>query len=277
MATQLVERPDLSRRTALSKSEISTGEWCGIQGYYSRAEPRPWNVTPEMKFGSCLDAAVEIAVKALRADQPIPVATCLAAATEVAQREELDVDLNEIEDAIHQFGVVIAPRYKWETALSQHTIRVEIDGLGACEGHPDFILGDLIKDVKAKGKSVSNNDIWFGSELPFYALIRERETGEPVKHIGYWVWLRQVSPKWQDITVEVNADVLAEGMARARRQLHLRRLIDTVKERGADPAEFFVGPKFDSKCLDCAWRDVCETGQRRVRRLAKEGELDAAA
>ncbi len=273
--TQLVVRPDLTTRTALSKSEISLGEWCGIQGFYARTAPRKWIVTPDMTFGSCIDAAVELAITALRAGQPIPVDKCLAAAAEVALRDEAEVNFDEVEEAIHQFGVVIAPMYDWSNALLQHTIRVNIDGLGDCEGHPDIIVGDLILDVKAAGKAKTEDGIYFSPELAFYALIRERETGDPVRHVGYLVWVRTQRPKWQPIVVPVTADLLAEGMTHARRQVHQRKLIDTVFAKGADPAEFFGGPKFDTKCLTCAWADLCVTGQRRLRRLAPEGEVNA--
>ncbi len=270
MATQIVERPDLSRRTALSKSEISTGTWCELQGYYSRTDPKPWNPSPEMTFGSSLDAAVEIAVTALRAGMAVPVERCLAAAAEVAQRDDQPVDLDEIEDAVHQFIVAIAPNYDWSIAMTQHAVTVVIDGLGECNGHPDLILGPLIKDVKSAGRAKNADDIYFGSELGFYALLRMRETGEVVTHVGYLTWLRLKKPMWQDLTVEVTDDLLAEAMTRARRQLHLRKLADTVAAKGADPTLFFDGPRFDKKCLECAWLGDCSVGQRRFRRLAQE-------
>lgn len=274
--TGLVTRPDLTTRTALSKSEISTGEWCGIQGFYARTQPRKWNVTPEMTFGSAIDACVELAVKALRAGQAIPHEIFQRVGAEIAVKDDNPVDLDELTKAMRQFENAVAPMFDWSNALLQHTISVEIDGLGACEGHPDIICDDLILDVKAKDKSVNENAIRFSSELPFYAVIRMRETGDPITRIGYLVWVRTQSPKWQAVTVDVTDDVLAEGMARARRQVNLRRLIDTVASRGADPAEFFKGPAFDSKCLTCAWADICETGQRRLRVLAPQEEREAA-
>lgn len=271
----IVTRPDLSKRTSLSKSEIGTGTWCELSGYHARINPRPWSPTPEMTFGSALDAAVEIAVVALRSGQAIPIDRCLAAAAEVALRDEAEINLDEIEIAVEQFGAVIAPAYDWSQAKTQHTIRVEIDGLGECEGHPDLILGDLILDVKAAGRAKNEDDIYFGSELGFYALIRERETGDPVRHVGYLSWLRLKKPMWQVLVVEVTPDLLAEAVTRARRQLHLRKLADTVAARGADPVLFFAGPKFDKKCLDCVFQDICEVGQRRVRRLGDKEELAA--
>jgi hypothetical protein len=270
MATALVERPDLSRRTALSKSEIGTGTWCELQGHYSRTDPRPWTVTEDMTFGSSLDAAVELAVKALRSDQPIPIERCLAAATEVSLRDDNPVNLDEIEIAIEQFGVVVAPHFDWSTALTQHTIRVPIDGLGECEGHPDLILADTILDVKAAGRAKSETDIYFGSELGFYALLRMRETGDPVTRVGYLTWIRTKKPMWQVLVVPVTDDLLAEAMTRARRQIHLRKLSDTVAAKGADPTLYFAGPKFESKCVSCSWSDGCEVGQRRLRRLTPE-------
>jgi CheY-like chemotaxis protein len=277
MATQLVQRPDLSRRTALSKSEISTGTWCELQGHYSRTDPKPWTPTPDMTFGSCLDAAVEMAIGFLRSGQTVQIERCLAAAAEVALRDDNPVNLDEIEVALEQFGVAIAPQYDWSHALTQHSITVEIDGLGECNGHPDIILTDLILDVKSAGRAKSEDDIYFGSELGFYALLRTRETGDPVRHVGYLTWLRLRKPLWQVLVVPVTDDLLAEAMTRARRQLHLRKLSDTVAAKGADPTLFFDGPRFDKKCLDCAWSAGCSVGQRRLRRLTETEGSDAIA
>lgn len=273
----IVTRPDLSKRTALSKSEISTGTWCELNGHYQRTIARPWTVTPEMTFGSALDAAVEIAVVALRSGQTVPIDRCLAAASEVALRDDAPIDLDEIEKAIEQFVIAVAPAYDWSTAKTQHTIRVEIDGLGECEGHPDLILGDLILDVKSAGRAKNEDDIYFGSELGFYALLRQRETGDPVRHVGYLTWIRTKRPMWQPLVVPVTDDLLAEGMTRARRQLHLRKLSDTVAAKGADPTLYFAGPKFDKKCVTCPYVDICEVGQRRLRRLGQEEVSELAA
>lgn len=266
----IVTRPDLSTRTALSKSELTTAYWCELQSFHSRSDPRPWKPTPDMTFGSCVDAAVEIAITALRSDQAIPIDRCLAAAAEVALRDDNPVNLDDVERAVEQFGIAVAPSFDWSEALTQHTIRVSIDGLGDCEGHPDVIVDGVILDVKASGKSKNEQAIVFAPELPFYVVIRERETGEPVERVGYLTWVRSQRPMWQVLTVDVTDDMRAEGMAYARRQIQRRRLIDTVAEKGANPDDFFSGPRFDSKCLDCAWRDVCATGQRRLRRLAPE-------
>lgn len=272
MGTALVQRPDLVGRTSLSKSEINTARFCELQAYHSRVSPRPWIVTPEMTFGSSLDAGIEVAVTALRADMAIPIDRCLAAATEVALRDDNPIELDEVENAIEQFGVAVAPRYDWTRAMTQHTIRVPLDGLGDCEGHPDLIVDDLILDVKSAGRAKTEADIYFGSELGFYALLRERETGERPRHVGYLTWLRLRKPLWQPLVVPVTDDLLAEGLTHARRQVHLRKLIDTVAAKGADPTLYFAGPRFDSKCLSCAWSADCEVGQRRLRRLGEKEE-----
>ena len=268
----IVQRPDLSHRTALSKSEISTGTWCELQAHYSRAQPRPWPVTESMTFGSAIDAAVEIAVTALRAGMSIPLDRCMAAATEVALRDDNPVSLDEVERAAELFGVSVAPEFDWSHAQTQQTVRVPIDGLGECEGHPDLLMPDPILDVKTSTRPKSEADVYFGSELGFYALLRERDTGEPVQRVGYLTWVRLKKPYWQVLVVDVTDDLRAEAMTRARRQLHIRKLSDTVSEKGADPALYFAGPRFDKKCLECAWQDVCEVGQRRVRRLGVEEE-----
>lgn len=266
----LVTRPDLSKRTALSKSEITTAYWCELQSFHARSDPRPWKPSPDMTFGSALDAAVEIAIVALRSEQAIPIDRCLAAATEMALRDDNPVNLDEVELAVEQFGVVVAPQFDWRTAQVQPTIRVSIDGLGECEGHPDIIVGSTILDVKAAGKAKSAESIYFAPELGFYVALRERETGEPLEKVGYLSWLRLKRPMWQVLVVDVTDDLRAEGMTYALRQIQRRKLIDTVAAKHADPTAYFSGPRFDSKCLDCAWNDVCEVGQRRLRRLVKE-------
>ena len=72
-------------------------------------------------------------------------------------------------------------------------------------------------DVKSAGRAKSEDDIYFGSELGFYALLRTRETGDPVRHVGYLTWLRLKRPMWQPLVVPVTDDLLAEAMTRARR------------------------------------------------------------
>lgn len=228
-----------------------------------------------MTFGSAIDAAVEIAIVALRSEQAIPIDRCLAAAAEVALRDDNPVDLDEIELAAEQFGVTVAPQFDWRTAKTQPTIRVSIDGLGECEGHPDIIVGSTVLDVKASGKAKNPESIYFAPELGFYVALRERETGEPLERVGYLTWIRVKRPLWQVLIVDVTDDLRAEGMAHARRQIQRRRLIDTVAAKNANPTDYFAGPRFDSKCLDCAWNDVCEVGQRRVRRLGHEEEAAA--
>ena len=133
MATQLVVRPDLSQRKALSKSEIATAYYCELQSFHARTDPRPWLVSPDMTFGLAMDAAVELTVIALRSGQTVAVDRCLAAAAEVALRDDNPIDLDEIEAAVEQFGLAIAPNFDWTHAQTQPTIRVPIDGLGDCE------------------------------------------------------------------------------------------------------------------------------------------------
>lgn len=260
---------------ALSKSEINVARFCEIAAFFRQTQKRDQITTADMTFGSGLDKAIELAITALRADQPIPVAKCLAVAAEKAQQDENEINLDEIEDAVHQFGIGIAPHYDWSHALLQHHIRLELNGIGDCDGYLDLVLPDLIVDVKTGKRAKSESDIYFTSELPFYAMLRERETGIRPKKVGYFTWLRLKKPLWQPLVVDVTDDLIAEGLTHARRQMHLRKFIDTVAQRGADPTVFFSGPRFDTKCLDCQYVDLCEVGQRRVARLKKEEGLAA--
>lgn len=267
-------RPDLSRRTALSKSEINTARFCETQAFYSRTDPRPWVLTPEMVFGSALDAAIELAVTAVRAGMPVPLTRCIAAGAAVAERDGQPVDLDELKFATEAFEMTVVPLFDWSNALTQHTIRVSLDGLGECEGHPDFVLGSTVLDCKSSTKAKSEADIYFAPEMGFYVALREAETGEPVEKVGYLTWVRLKRPYWQPLVMDVTDDLRAEGMAEAERQINRRRLMDVVAAKGADPSRYFSGPTYPKKCMTCAWSDVCTTGQRRLRRLVTEEESD---
>lgn len=268
----IITRPDLSTRTALSKSEMTAAHWCELSAYFARTSPRPYLPSADMTFGSCVDAAVEVAITALRSDQPIPIPRALAAAAEVALRDEQAIDMDAVELAVEQFGLVVAPAFDWSHALTQHTIRLPIDGLGDCEGHPDIILGDLVLDVKTAKRAKTDEDVYLSPELGFYALLRERETGEPVRQVGYLTWLRLKKPMWQTLIRPVTPDLLAEGLTEARRRVNMRRLIDTVAAKGADPVAYFSGPRYAGRCLDCRFAEGCEVGQRRVRLLTPKEE-----
>ena len=248
----------------------------------------PWLVTESMTFGSAIDAAVEIAVTALRAGMSIPLDRCMAAATEVALRDDNPVSLDEVERAAELFGVSVAPEFDWSHAQTQQTVRVPIDGLGECEGHPDLLMPDPILDVKTSTRPKSEADVYFGSELGFYALLRERDTGEPVQRVGYLTWVRLKKPYWQVLVVDVTDDLRAKAMTRARRQLHIRKLSDTVSEKGptrrsTSPARASIRSALSARgktcvkwasagCVGSEWRKKRERQSRDGRDHKRHGE-----
>lgn len=272
----LVVREDLTLRTALSKSEVISRHFCGVFGYYSRTMPRPWTPVPDMVFGSALDAAIEQLLKAERDGKPWAEARCIEAASEVAERDGIEVDLDEIRDAVGGFAKDILPLFDWTACALQPSLSAEIEGRPV-NGHPDIILADTtILDVKASnsksGKTVE--DIWAKPEMPIYTALHEAVTGFLPKRLGYLVWRRALAtPKWQVPVpiLDADADLAAEGRMELGRQANLRRQYAALHNADVDPARYLEGPKFASKCLDCAYVDVCSLGQRRLRRLTGEG------
>lgn len=273
----LVVREDLTQRTALSKSELMTAHYCAIQSHFQRTMRRPWPVSPDMTFGSALDAAVEQVLTAARADIPISEARALQAAAEISERDECLVDLDEITNAIDQFIVTVLPTEDWHYCGLQLSLTAEIEGIGPVNGHPDIRLADgSILDVKAGKTAKRADDVLFRPELPLYAALQEAATGDRPPRVGYLTWVRRkAKPEWQTLIVPVTDDLIAEGLTEARRQVHQRRMSDLVSAKGYDPGEWFSGPKFAGKCSDCAYLDVCSVGARRVRALG--GVNDAAA
>ena len=60
--TMTVERPDLSQRTALSKSVLTAFELCETKSWWGLHDPRPFITNEKVVFGSAVDAGVEVVV-----------------------------------------------------------------------------------------------------------------------------------------------------------------------------------------------------------------------
>ena len=160
----LVVRDDLSHRTELSKSQLTTADFCQTAAWFGIHDRRPMLPSERLTFGSAIDAACEqmvyAAARGNRGDgKP------MQAALEVSARDGVDINLDEVTAAIHGFRDNIMPVFDWTDAVVQPTVRAEIEGLGPCSGHPDIILADgTILDVKT-GKQHKTP---FGTELGFY-------------------------------------------------------------------------------------------------------------
>ena len=100
---RIVERPDLSRRTALSKTVLTQFDLCPTKTWFGIHDPRPWVGSEKMTFGSAVDAGVEVIVKGLSSGQKPDLPRAFAAAAEVVERDAVEVVFSEVEDAIESF------------------------------------------------------------------------------------------------------------------------------------------------------------------------------
>lgn len=252
-AEPLVVREDLSRRTVLSKSILTTFDLCQQQAYFDIHERRPLIPHERITFGSAVDAAVEQIVMALRAGIPVPMRTVLAAAEEVMLRDDVGVDIDEVERAAERFLVEVAGKYDWSFCRTQPSIEVTFDDLGDAGGHPDLILRpNLVRDVKTAKKSKPDEPT---IELGWYALLVEQETMEPVPSVGYFTWVRTARPFWQILEFPVTDELRRWTRERAGGYVRARKA-DEVLNRKATVARnysFPGGPRFSSLCDGCQY------------------------
>lgn len=255
--TLTVERPDLEKRDArkvISKSFLVSADLCGQKAFLSIHDPRPFRPIEKVTFGSALDAGVELAIAAIRSGQPIPLNRVGEAAAYVADRDGIAIEPEEVVRAVERFEYEIAPHYDLTSALTQHPIRVEIDGLGDVDGHPDVILPSGIYDVKSSERAKPADAAATSyTELGLYGLMRERETGIPVPELGYWTWVRSKRPYWQNVVSPFTDAMRRISFARAAgyvRALEADQVLNAGVIRPVN-GTFPHGPKFPSLCSDC--------------------------
>jgi hypothetical protein len=141
-----------------------------------------------MTFGSCVDAAVEVVVTCARADISIDVERALTASIEIEKRDRIDIDQDEVEQAVRAFIKDVLPHFEWSYCRTQAHVHVPLFDWGEVDGHPDLILSvHSVWDVKT-GKDPKKTARTV--ELGMYALMVEEETGETVPEVGYIVWVR---------------------------------------------------------------------------------------
>jgi len=261
MTAPTVIREDLTRRSPLllSKSALVAFDLCAPKSFYAIHDPRPFIVTPKMVFGSAVDAAIEKVGEFLRSGQDVAEDVALAAAGEVAERDEVDVDLDEVDAAVHAFLRDVAPRYDWAYSAFQRTLRMTVEGLGECDGHPDVILTSGCYDVKTAEKSKPANAAMTSVELAFYGLLIEQWTNEPVGKLGYWTWVRVAKPYWQ-IVETVYSDEMRRWVREVATAYVRSRNADAVLSakalRDGTPVQnwtFNGRPKFNGLCDGCQW------------------------
>ena len=260
----IVNRPDLSARTELSKSQLTTADYCQTAAWWNIHDRRPMLPSERLTFGSAIDAACEQMVYA--ASRGLDAGgKAMQAALEVAARDGMDLDWDEVNAAINGFRDHVMPTIDWTDAVVQPTVRAEIEGLGPCSGHPDIILADgTILDVKT-GKQHKTP---FGTELGFYTLLVEAPNldlgdfspgpSEPkyqVPRVGYLTWLRFAKPMWEATIIPVTDELRRYAMARALAFARARDLDAHVNEGEASPVNYTLtgGPKGPGQCATCEY------------------------
>ena len=251
----LVVRDDLSQRTSLSKSSLTTFDVCATAAWHDIHHRLPLIPAERITFGSAVDAGVEAVVKFLRMEQEPDLDVCLAAASEVIARDETGVELSEVGVALTRFLSDVAPSFDFRYAKTQEHITGELPDLGEVDGHPDIWLADgRIFDVKtAKREKAAEPTV----ELGFYAVIGEAYSGSPVPSVGYWTWTRTSRPHWQLLEFPVTDQLRRWTIEKAAAFIRAKRA-DAILNRDAEtPVNFTMtgGPKFG--CDNCAYRPIC--------------------
>lgn len=254
--TALVNRPDLSQRTVLSKSAIASADWCQTRAWFDLHDRRPTIQTEKLVFGSVLDAAVEQLMSAARAGIPLSEAKPLLAAEEVLARSEVDVDLTEVATACGHFARDVMGGYDFALCGLQVTLHEDVAGIGEVEGHPDVRLADgSIFDVKSAKRRKFDTDAATSAELGLYALLSEAETGQPCPRVGYWTWVRTAKPAWQILESPVTDEMRRRTRAIASSYVRAKAADELLNRGAAVPLNFTFtgGPKFAALCADCAY------------------------
>jgi len=261
----LVVRDDLSHRSELSKSQLTTADFCQTAAWFGIHDRRPMLPSERLTFGSAIDAACEQMVYAA-ARGLNPDSKAMQAALEVAARDGMDLPWDEVSAAIGGFRDNIMPTIDWTDAVVQPTVRAEIEGLGPCSGHPDIILADgTILDVKT-GKQHKTP---FGTELGFYTLLCEA-SGLAVPRVGYLTWLRFAKPFWEPTIIETTDELRRYAMARALAFARARDLDAHVNGGEASPINYTLtgGPKGPGQCATCEYSPAnggpCDIAQRDI-------------
>jgi hypothetical protein len=249
----IVTRPDLSARTALSKSALTGFDLCQTKAWLSIHHPIPFVPNEKVTFGSAVDAAVEQLLVSARAGIPIERDRALAAATEVILRDNVEVSFDEIERAVDRFTTEIVPLFDWGFARLQPSITAQLPDLGETNGHPDIVLRDnRVLDVKTAGKAKDGEP---SAELGLYALLVEEETGTPVPSVGYLTWVRLKKPYWQVTERPVDAEYRRWAYEQAAAFVRAKNADDRWNAGRSEPINVSMngGPKFRGLCSDCQY------------------------
>ncbi|HTR71898.1 MAG TPA: PD-(D/E)XK nuclease family protein [Mycobacteriales bacterium] len=252
----LVQRPDLSRRTGLSKSTLVGFDMCASRSWFDIHDRRPLMPMEKITFGSALDAAIEQILTAVRAGLPAADAHPLEAAEEVIARDGVDVDIAEVDRAASAFLRDVLPHFDFALCGLQLSLHEALDGIGETEGHPDVRLADgSIFDVKSSARAKPADAAATSVELGLYALLSEAESGEPCPRVGYWTWCRTSKPYWQVLETPVTDEMRRRTREVARAYVRAKAA-DELLNRGQDnPINFSMtsGPKSLGLCGTCSY------------------------
>lgn len=253
---------DLDRRTALSKSELTTAELCQWKAWHHRHYYRPLPDKEEVIFGRAVDVGVTELIEQMRAYGRIEDAHWpMQAAMQEIANHNLRMDLDAVSDALIAFRDDVLPKFDWAYCATQYHISAEIEGWGPVDGHPDIILhSGVILDVKTGSRAKTHEDVLNSTELGFYALIREAETGMLPPAVGYLSWPRGLkSPRWAVVIERVTADMLERTRARVDAYVRARDMDTHLLIGGGAPVNVTLtaGPRFAGLCSGCQYADIC--------------------
>lgn len=252
----LAVRADLSARTSLSKSALAVADLCGQKAWQEIHHRRPMIPNPDVTFGSAVDAALEQVLMAARAGLPIDTAQPMAAAAEIVERDGIEIHMDEVAAAVHDFTRDILPAHDWALCGLQVHLNAEIEGWGECDGHPDIVLGDgSVWDNKtSKRKKETARSL----ELGFYALLREATTGIAVPEVGYFTRVRVSRPYWQTISTPVTDEFRDWTRERVDAYVRATRADALLNRAGGEPVNwtFPSGPKNGGLCRTCQYNPM---------------------
>lgn len=260
----IVTRPDLTKRKALSKSQLVSADLCQTKAWLEIHDWRPFIPIERVTFGSAVDAGVEQIIRAVSREEDAG-SRAMQAAMEVAHRDKMMLPWDEVSAALEGFRAEVLPQFYWPGTVTQPVVRADIPGLGPCEGHPDIILGDgSVLDVKTAARS---KEVAGSIELGFYVLLCEA-AGMTVPRVGYLAWIRLKKPYWQVAIAPATDELRRYAMVRALAFARARDLDAHVNEGDAEPTNFTLtgGPKGGGLCATCAYSPVnsgpCEIASR---------------
>lgn len=249
----LVVRDDLSQRTVLSKSALTTFEWCQQQAWWDIHDRKPMIPNERASFGSAVDAAVEKIVQQIRDDGKVDMTPVMAAATEVVGENEVGVNLDEVEKAASRFVIEIAGHRDFTGVATQPRIEVVLPDLGEVSTHPDLVYADnTVEDVKTSSRAKPEIPTL---ELGFYGLVVEEFDGRPVPSVGYLTWTRTSKPYWQQISFLFTEEYKRWTRERAAAYVRAKKADEVLNKNAELPRNFSFpgGPAFAGKCSDCQY------------------------